>query len=96
MGALIIAANNDPALADSAIQVTSWQQGLPLDTIMLSISELRPKVLDIQARRGRSDIGPVLDFLRVVTLGHILPETPPLTPRRFQVCNALSNRFGHC
>ncbi|KAH7107456.1 high-temperature-induced dauer-formation protein-domain-containing protein [Auriculariales sp. MPI-PUGE-AT-0066] len=64
--------------------VTSWQQGLPLDPIMLTITEIRPKVLDIQARRGHSDIGPVLDFLRVVTLGHVLSEVPPIMPRRFQ------------
>lgn len=67
------------------VQVTSWQQGLPLDPVMLTISELLPKVHSIQAKHSRSNIAPVLDFLRAVTLADVLPPAPPITPRRFQV-----------
>ncbi|EJD53359.1 hypothetical protein AURDEDRAFT_111005 [Auricularia subglabra TFB-10046 SS5] len=68
--------------------VTSWQQGLPLDPIMLAISELLPKVHSIQAKHSRANIGPVLDFLRAVTLADILPPPPEVTPRRFQWSDA--------
>ncbi|EPQ58471.1 hypothetical protein GLOTRDRAFT_114891 [Gloeophyllum trabeum ATCC 11539] len=64
--------------------VTSWQQGLPLDPIMLVISELFPKVQDIQNGRHKS-ISPsaIVDFLSNVTLKDVLPPPPPVTPRRF-------------
>ncbi|KAJ6623397.1 high-temperature-induced dauer-formation protein-domain-containing protein [Mycena sp. CBHHK59/15] len=64
--------------------VTSWQQGLPLDSVMLLISELLPKVQDLQASRHRStSASAIVEFLGTVTLQHVLPPAPPLTPRRF-------------
>jgi len=64
--------------------VSSWQQGLPLDPVLLTIAELLPKVHTLQASLNRPTTTPaVLDFLRSVTLQHVLPPTPPLNPRKF-------------
>jgi len=64
--------------------VTSWQQGLPLDSVMLLISELLPKVQEMQASRHRAtSTSAIVEFLGTATLQHVLPPAPPLTPRRF-------------
>ncbi|KAJ6547333.1 high-temperature-induced dauer-formation protein-domain-containing protein [Mycena capillaripes] len=64
--------------------VTSWQQGLPLDSVMLLISELLPKVQEMQASRHRTtSTSAIVEFLGTATLQHVLPPAPPLTPRRF-------------
>ncbi|KAJ7109144.1 high-temperature-induced dauer-formation protein-domain-containing protein [Mycena epipterygia] len=64
--------------------VTSWQQGLPLDSVMLLVSELLPKVQEMQASRHRTtSTSAIVDFLATVNLQHVLPPAPPLTPRRF-------------
>ncbi|KAG9318395.1 high-temperature-induced dauer-formation protein-domain-containing protein [Chiua virens] len=69
--------------------VTSWQQGLPLDTVMLVISELLPKVQNLQAGRHKaSTTGAITDFLQSVTLDHVLPPRPQLYPRRFMWSDA--------
>ena len=53
---------------------------------MLLISELLPKVQELQASRHKgSSISAIVDFLSTVTLKHVLPETPAATPRRFLV-----------
>jgi hypothetical protein len=59
---------------------------LPLDSVMLVISELLPKVQGLQAARHKSNpTSAIMDFLRGVTLTHVLPPAPPLTPRKFIV-----------
>ncbi|KAK7023762.1 high-temperature-induced dauer-formation protein-domain-containing protein [Favolaschia claudopus] len=64
--------------------VTSWQQGLPLDCVMLLISELLPKVQEMQANRHRTtSTSAIVEFLGTVNLQHVLPPAPPLNPRRF-------------
>ncbi|KAI0262890.1 high-temperature-induced dauer-formation protein-domain-containing protein [Gloeopeniophorella convolvens] len=63
--------------------VTSWQQGLPLDSVMLVVSELMPKVQDLQASHKLNATGAVIDYLGHVSLKHALPTPPPLNPRRF-------------
>ncbi|EIW85271.1 hypothetical protein CONPUDRAFT_118003 [Coniophora puteana RWD-64-598 SS2] len=64
--------------------VTSWQQGLPLDVVMLVISELLHKVQNLQAGRQKAaTTGAITDFLRTVDLSNVLPATPPLYPRHF-------------
>ncbi|KAG6861725.1 hypothetical protein C0995_012729 [Termitomyces sp. Mi166 len=64
--------------------VTSWQQGLPLDPVMLLISELLPQVQELQATRHRADSASIIvEFLSKVSLKHVLPETPIPLPRRF-------------
>ncbi|KAH7889801.1 high-temperature-induced dauer-formation protein-domain-containing protein [Phlebopus sp. FC_14] len=64
--------------------VSSWQQGLPLDTVMLVISELLPKIQNLQAGRQKANTtGAITDFLQTVTLVDVLPPAPLLYPRRF-------------
>ncbi|KAH9057125.1 high-temperature-induced dauer-formation protein-domain-containing protein [Lactarius deliciosus] len=63
--------------------VTSWQQGLPLDSVMLMISELMPKIQDLQASHKPNSTAGVLDYLSHISLKQILPTPPPLNPRRF-------------
>lgn len=63
--------------------VTSWQQGLPLDSVMLAISELMPKLQELQTSHKSNPTGAILDYLGHISLKHILPTPPPLNPRRF-------------
>ncbi|KAJ7219056.1 high-temperature-induced dauer-formation protein-domain-containing protein [Mycena pura] len=64
--------------------VTSWQQGLPLDNVMLLISELLPKVQEMQANRHRAtSTSAIVEFLGTVSLQHVMPPAPPLAARRF-------------
>uniref|UniRef100_A0A8H7Y292 RecA family profile 1 domain-containing protein n=1 Tax=Psilocybe cubensis TaxID=181762 RepID=A0A8H7Y292_PSICU len=62
--------------------VTSWQQGLPLDTVMLFISDVVQKVEDMQRHRTVPSAD-VLKFLSNVNLDHIFPTKPPISSRRF-------------
>ncbi|CDO70695.1 hypothetical protein BN946_scf184798.g10 [Trametes cinnabarina] len=69
--------------------VASWQQGLPLDTIMLVISELLPKVQSLQSSlSGASASNAIIDLLRTANLDQVLPKPPPLSPRRFMWSDA--------
>ncbi|THH08544.1 hypothetical protein EW145_g2645 [Phellinidium pouzarii] len=64
--------------------VTSWQQGLPLDPVLLMISELLPKIQDIQSSASKSNVtSAIIDFLRSATIHNVLPETPSPPSRRF-------------
>ncbi|KAG2115361.1 high-temperature-induced dauer-formation protein-domain-containing protein [Suillus discolor] len=57
---------------------------LPLDTVMLVISELLPKIQNLQAGRQKANsAGAITDFLQSVTLTDVLPPAPVLYPRRF-------------
>lgn len=54
---------------------------------MLLISELLPKVQELQASRHRANATSIIvDFLSTVSLKHVLPEAPAPTPRKFMVC----------
>jgi hypothetical protein len=65
--------------------VSSWQQGLPLDIILLTISELLPKIQEMQP----ATTSQIMDFLRSVTLDHVLPNPPPpFVARKFQWSDA--------
>ncbi|KAI8998843.1 high-temperature-induced dauer-formation protein-domain-containing protein [Trametes punicea] len=69
--------------------VASWQQGLPLDTIMLVISELLPKVQNLQSSlSGASASNAIIDLLRNANLDQVLPKPSPLSPRRFMWSDA--------
>lgn len=62
--------------------VTSWQKGLPLDPVLVAISELLPKIQDSQPRAS----GPsskVFHLLKEVDLEDVLPPPPPVVPRKF-------------
>ncbi|KAI0003245.1 high-temperature-induced dauer-formation protein-domain-containing protein [Russula compacta] len=63
--------------------VTSWQQGLPLDSVMLVVSELMPKLHELQVAHQSNPTGAILDYLGHISLKHILPTPPPLNPRKF-------------
>jgi len=63
--------------------VTSWQQGLPLDSVMIVISELMPKVQELQTQSTITSTKSIMDLLSRVNLSHVLPAPPPLNPRRF-------------
>ncbi|KZP20792.1 hypothetical protein FIBSPDRAFT_919775 [Athelia psychrophila] len=64
--------------------VTSWQQGLPLDSVMLVISEVLPKVQELQFARDKANpTGAIMDLLRSISLEHVLPPAPPMAPRKF-------------
>ncbi|KAI6102753.1 high-temperature-induced dauer-formation protein-domain-containing protein [Pisolithus croceorrhizus] len=57
---------------------------LPLDTVMLVISELLPKIQSSQLGGQKAPTtGEVIDFLRTVSLVGVLPPVPPLHPRKF-------------
>lgn len=61
---------------------------LPLDSVMLLVSELLPKVQEMQASRHRTtSTSAIVEFLGTVNLQHVLPPAPPLAPRRFMVIN---------
>ncbi|KAG8875367.1 hypothetical protein FRB97_005179 [Tulasnella sp. 331] len=69
--------------------VTSWQESLPLDTVLVVISELLPKVRELQASSSQSKTtSAILDYLKMVEIKTVLPSAPPLIPRRFQWSDA--------
>ncbi|KAI0831071.1 high-temperature-induced dauer-formation protein-domain-containing protein [Trametes gibbosa] len=64
--------------------VASWQQGLPLDTILLVISELLPKVQSLKSSLSAATAtSAITDMLRSANLDQVLAKPPPLSPRRF-------------
>ncbi|TFK90942.1 hypothetical protein K466DRAFT_542519, partial [Polyporus arcularius HHB13444] len=69
--------------------VSSWHQGLPLDIPMLVISELLPKVQNLQASLNATTANSaIIDLVRSANLDHVLPKAPPLSPRKFQWSDA--------
>ncbi|WWD17544.1 hypothetical protein CI109_101985 [Kwoniella shandongensis] len=63
--------------------VSSWQKGLPLDPVLVAISELLPKIQETQPRVGAPS-SKVINILKGVSLSEVLPPAPPIVPRRFQ------------
>jgi hypothetical protein len=57
---------------------------LPLDPVLVAISELLPKIQDSQSRTGAPS-SKVLNLIKGASLVDVLPPTPPVVPRRFQV-----------
>ena len=65
---------------------------LPLDPTSLTIAELLPKVQAIQPSLNRPTTSPAVhDFLRTISLKHVLPPAPPINPRKFQVSSSPCN-----
>ncbi|KAF8587219.1 hypothetical protein K439DRAFT_1614510 [Ramaria rubella] len=58
--------------------VQSWVQGLPLDSILIAMSELLPKIQNMKTPSNAAN------FLASATLVGILPPAPPIISRRFQ------------
>jgi len=66
--------------------VTSWQKGLPLDILQLTLLELVPKVQELcSSIFSKSDADDrVLAFLREQSLDHVLPAVSVIQPRQFR------------
>jgi hypothetical protein len=67
----------------TAAWVASWREALPLDTVLVLLTELRPRVESLCATGNASTNQAALDYLRAATLLGLLPPTPALKPRRF-------------
>jgi hypothetical protein len=64
--------------------VASWQKGLPLDPVLVAISELLPKIQDSQSKAGAPS-SKVFKLLKGEELGGVLPPPAEIMPRRFHV-----------
>lgn len=71
---------------------------LPLDSVMLVISEVLPKVQELQFARDKANpTGAIMDLLRSISLEHVLPPAPPMAPRKFLVSiHATQEQGGAC
>ena len=67
---------------------------LPLDSVMLLISELTPKLQEIQSSHKSNPTSAIIDYLGHISLKHILPTPPPLNPRRFIVSSCIHHSFA--
>ncbi|WWC70472.1 uncharacterized protein I206_104423 [Kwoniella pini CBS 10737] len=67
--------------------VSSWQKGLPLDPVLVAISEILPKIQENQQLTGAPS-SKVFNILKGVSLSEVLPPSPPIVPRRFQWSSA--------
>ena len=74
----------------SLLPHTNHVSRLPLDPVMLLISEIMPKLQEIQSSHKTNPTGAILDYLGHISLKHILPTAPPLNPRRFIVSSCVS------
>lgn len=63
--------------------VSSWQKGLPLDPVLVAISELLPKFQDSQPATRGGPSSKVFNLLKGASLTDVLPPAPPVIPRRF-------------
>ena len=80
-----------PVSSQNFLPLSILMASLPLDNIMLLISELLPKVQELQAGRHKTNsVAAITDYLGSVTLKHVLPPAPSLTPRKFLVSQNLS------
>lgn len=57
---------------------------LPLDPVLVAISELLPKIQDSASKTGAPS-SKVLALIKGASLTEVLPPTPAVVPRRFQV-----------
>lgn len=64
--------------------VSSWQKNLPLDPVLVAISELLPKIQDSQPPRAGGPSSKVFNLLKGAELGDALPPAQPIVPRKFQ------------
>jgi hypothetical protein len=56
---------------------------LPLDPVLVAISELLPKIQDSQSKTSGSPSSKVLSLLKETSLLDVLPPAPPIVPRKF-------------
>lgn len=83
-------------MPDPRVSLLKFPYSLPLDTMLLLISELLPKVHELQANaRQPSNAAPILEYLRAANLKDVLPAPPLIAQRRFQVkCLNARKSFG--
>mgnify|MGYP002718835878 CR=1 FL=1 len=67
---------------------TTADPSLPLDPVLVAISELLPRIQDSQSRTAPNPSSKVLNLIKSASLTDVLPPTPPIVPRRFQWSNA--------
>lgn len=60
--------------------VASWREGLPIDSILIMISEFLPKVSSLSALSSNTA---VIEYLRSANLVGLLPPAPSIRSRRF-------------
>ena len=60
---------------------------LPLDPVLVAISELLPKIQETQPRTGAPS-SKVFNILKGASLSEILPPAGPIVPRKFQWSSA--------
>ncbi|RXW24176.1 hypothetical protein EST38_g1654 [Candolleomyces aberdarensis] len=63
--------------------VTSWQQGLPLDTVLILISDLLVKVQELQNSRKVNSATAIREFLSNISVKDVLPPPSPIVARQF-------------
>jgi hypothetical protein len=56
---------------------------MPLDSILILIAELYPKISSLASTPSRSTNQAAFDFLKSVTLAGLLPQPPPVKLRPF-------------
>ena len=60
--------------------VASWREGLPIDPILILVSECLPKVSSLASLSTNTA---AIEYLRSATLVGLLPPSSPLKPRKF-------------
>lgn len=64
--------------------VASWREGLPIDGILILVSECLSKVSSLSSLSPGSNSAAIEKYLRSVDLSGMLPSVPPAKPRPFQ------------
>lgn len=64
--------------------VASWREGLPIDGILILVSECLPKISSLSSLSPGSNSAAIEKYLRSVDLSGLLPSIPPAKPRPFQ------------
>jgi hypothetical protein len=67
--------------------VASWREGLPIDGILILVSECLSKISSISSLSPGSNSAAVEKYLRSVDLTGLLPPMPPVRPRPFQTAS---------
>ncbi|KAJ3548434.1 hypothetical protein NMY22_g1266 [Coprinellus aureogranulatus] len=63
--------------------VTSWQQGLPLDTVLIIITDLLPRIQELQSSRKVNNANAIREFLSSISVRDSLPPPSPIVARQF-------------
>lgn len=64
--------------------VASWREGLPIDGILILVSECLSKISSLSSLSPGSNSAAIEKYLRSVNLDGLLPTSPPAKPRPFQ------------